>query len=99
MLPGFIIIAKKTVGHFFRFAVRSTDECRMFFRWLARQNHILSNPASELELSRREKRLPQARLDHQRSRSNHQSIQAQTNLSVCVIAPSWRPSIQPGCDG
>jgi integrase/recombinase XerD len=30
----------------------------MFFRWLARQNHILSNPASELELSRREKRLP-----------------------------------------
>jgi site-specific recombinase XerD len=58
MLAGFIIIAKKTVGHFFRFAVRSTDECRMFFRWLARQNHILSNPASELELSRREKRLP-----------------------------------------
>lgn len=31
---------------------------RMFFRWLARQNHILSNPASELELPRREKRLP-----------------------------------------
>jgi integrase/recombinase XerD len=31
---------------------------RMFFRWLARQNHILSNPASELELPRRERRLP-----------------------------------------
>ncbi len=31
---------------------------RMFFRWLARHNHILSNPASELELPRREKRLP-----------------------------------------
>src|ERR1700752_1915440 len=31
---------------------------RMFFRWLARQNHILSNPASKLELPRREKRLP-----------------------------------------
>jgi integrase/recombinase XerD len=31
---------------------------RMFFRWLARQNHFLSNPASELDLPRREKRLP-----------------------------------------
>ena len=31
---------------------------RMFFRWLARHNHILSNPASELELPRRERRLP-----------------------------------------
>ncbi|MGH9916009.1 MAG: site-specific tyrosine recombinase XerC, partial [Pyrinomonadaceae bacterium] len=32
---------------------------RMFFRWLARNNYILWNPASELELPRREKkRLP-----------------------------------------
>lgn len=31
-----------------------------FFRWLTRNNHILYNPASELELPRTEKRLPRA---------------------------------------
>jgi len=31
---------------------------RGFFRWLARQNVLLSNPASEIELPRPEKRLP-----------------------------------------
>ena len=33
---------------------------RSFFRWLARENHILSNPASELELPRAQRRLPAA---------------------------------------
>jgi len=33
-------------------------EVRTFFRWLARQNVILSNPASDLEMPRGEKRLP-----------------------------------------
>jgi len=31
---------------------------RAYFKWLARQNHILYNPASELELPRLERRLP-----------------------------------------
>ena len=31
---------------------------RVFFKWLARNNHILYNPASELELPRLEKKLP-----------------------------------------
>ena len=31
---------------------------RAFFKWLCRQNHLLSNPASDLELPRAEKRLP-----------------------------------------
>jgi integrase/recombinase XerD len=31
---------------------------RAFFKWLARNNHILYNPASELELPRLERRLP-----------------------------------------
>lgn len=31
---------------------------RAFFRWLAKNNHILYNPASELELPRVERRLP-----------------------------------------
>jgi len=33
---------------------------RGFFRWLCRQNAILANPASELELPRKEQRLPGA---------------------------------------
>jgi integrase/recombinase XerD len=33
---------------------------RGFFRWLARENVILSNPASDLELPRGERRLPKA---------------------------------------
>lgn len=31
---------------------------KAFFRWLARENHILSNPASEMELPRVHRRLP-----------------------------------------
>jgi integrase/recombinase XerD len=31
---------------------------RVYFRWLSRQNFILYNPASELELPRKERRLP-----------------------------------------
>lgn len=31
---------------------------RMFFKWLTRQHHLLFNPASELELPRRQQRLP-----------------------------------------
>jgi integrase/recombinase XerD len=32
----------------------------VFFRWLTRNNHLLYNPASELELPRTERRLPKA---------------------------------------
>lgn len=31
---------------------------RVFFQWMARQHHLLYNPASELELPRRQQRLP-----------------------------------------
>lgn len=37
---------------------------RAFFKWLCRQNHLLYNPASELELPRLEKRLPKHILSH-----------------------------------
>ena len=33
---------------------------RAFFKWLARENYLLFNPASEIELPRPEKRLPKA---------------------------------------
>lgn len=35
---------------------------KTFFKWLARENHILYNPASELELPRKPKHLPRALL-------------------------------------
>jgi integrase/recombinase XerD len=35
-----------------------TTPIKAFFKWLSRGNHILYNPASELELPRMEKRLP-----------------------------------------
>jgi integrase/recombinase XerD len=35
---------------------------KTFFKWLAKANHILSNPASELELPRQPKHLPRALL-------------------------------------
>lgn len=38
---------------------------RAFFKWLCRQNYLLYNPASELELPRLEKRLPKHILSHQ----------------------------------
>jgi integrase/recombinase XerD len=38
---------------------------RVFFRWLAKENYILSNPASELELPRPERRLPAAVLSQE----------------------------------
>ncbi len=37
-----------------------TMAVRVFFRWLTRQNHLLYNPASELEMPRVERRLPRA---------------------------------------
>ena len=36
-----------------------------FFKWLTKQNYLLANPASELELPRPEKRLPQQALSQQ----------------------------------
>ena len=33
---------------------------RSFFKWLTRENHILYNPASELEIPKKPKRLPKA---------------------------------------
>lgn len=41
-----------------RTQIAFTTPIRAWFKWLARQNHILYNPASELELPRVEKRLP-----------------------------------------
>lgn len=42
----------------FRTQAQRLIPIRAWFKWLARENYILSNPASELELPRPEKRLP-----------------------------------------
>jgi integrase/recombinase XerD len=49
---------------------------RSFFKWAARKNHILYNPASEIELPRAEKRLPK----HILSAAEVETIMVQCNL-------------------
>jgi integrase/recombinase XerD len=49
---------------------------RAFFKWLARENHILSNPASELELPRVHRKLP----THILSAEDIEAVMAQTSL-------------------
>ena len=51
---------------------------RAFFKWLARHNHILYNPASELELPRLERRLPK----HVLSVREAESVLAQPDLGT-----------------
>jgi len=46
----------------FRTQAQRLVPIRAFFRWLTRENYILSNPASDLELPRGGKRLPAATL-------------------------------------
>ncbi len=53
---------------------------RGLFKWLARNNHLLYNPASDLELPRAEKRLPKAIL----SESEVESILNQPDTSTNI---------------
>ena len=53
---------------------------RGLFKWLARNNHLLYNPASDLELPRAEKRLPKAIL----SESEVESILSQPDTSTTI---------------
>ena len=49
---------------------------RVWFKWMARQHHILHNPASELELPRTGQRLPKAVL----SASEAEQVMQKTNV-------------------
>jgi integrase/recombinase XerD len=53
---------------------------RAFFKWLARNNHILYNPASELELPRLERRLPK----HVLTVREAESVLAQPDLGTAT---------------
>jgi integrase/recombinase XerD len=59
-----LFYARKSNGQplSFRSQAQLLIPLRTFFKWLARENLILSNPASELELPKVEKRLPAATL-------------------------------------
>ena len=49
----------------FRTQASRLTPIRAFFKWLARENHILYNPAGELDMPRPEQRLPKAILSAQ----------------------------------
>lgn len=51
---------RRTNGHplSFRTQYLMLSSLKHYFRWLVRENHILYNPASEIELPRVERRLP-----------------------------------------
>ena len=69
---------------------------RAFFKWLARQNHILYNPASELGLPRLERRLPK----HVLTIREAETVLAQPDLgtsTASATAPCWRPCTAPAC--
>jgi len=51
---------------------------KAFFKWLAKENHLLYNPASELEMPRLEKRLPKAIL----SESEVETVLNQTDVTT-----------------
>lgn len=57
----------------------------VFFRWLTRNNYLLYNPASELELPRTEKRLPKAIL----SIEEVEKVLAQPDLRVPQGVRDW----------
>ena len=54
---------------------------RAFFKWLARQNQILYNPASDLDLPRLEKRLPR----HILTVTEVETVLAMPDLDTAVI--------------
>lgn len=53
---------------------------KAFFKWLSRQNHILYNPASELELPRMERRLPRFILNVREA----EAVLAQADLATPI---------------
>lgn len=71
-----------------------TTPLRALFKWLARQNHILYNPASDLELPRMERRLPR----HVLNVREVETVLAMPDLatpSASATEPCWRRSTPP----
>ena len=64
---------RKTNGQPLGFRTQHTrlQSIKSFFQWMARQNHLLHNPASEIVLPRMEHRLPKYVLNVRRGRADH----------------------------
>ena len=63
---------------------------RMWFRWMTRQNHILHNPASEMELPRLGRSLPKASAVGRRGRARDELAATSPIPSACATVRSWR---------
>ena len=69
---------------------------RRWFRWLVRNNHILHNPASDLDLPRMEKRIPKTILTAEEV--EHVMVVPDIERRwVCATARCSKPSTQPAC--
>ncbi|MHB1596711.1 MAG: tyrosine-type recombinase/integrase [Streptosporangiaceae bacterium] len=70
---------------------------RAFFKWAARQRHVLHNPASEIELPRAERRLPRPAL----TAAEAELVLAQPDLADPLgsgTGRSWRSSTPPASE-
>ena len=70
-----------------------------WFRWLARQNYILHNPASELMLPRLENRLPKYILSVEEAEMVLQQAGCQRRPKACAIARFWKRFTRRACGG
>jgi integrase/recombinase XerD len=70
------------------------QKLRVFFRWLTLENVLPSNPASDLEMPRIERRLPRAVLT-EREVDAVLTLADFTDPLACAITRSWRSSTRP----
>ena len=63
---------------------------RVWFRWMTRQNHILHNPASEIELPRLGRTPAQEHPLRRRRSSGSWRCARSRSQSACATAPSWK---------
>ena len=72
-----------------------TTPIKALFKWLSRHNHILYNPASELELPCMEKRLPRHVLSAREVEKK--ACPTPGRPLACAPGPCWRCSTRPAC--
>jgi hypothetical protein len=68
---------------------------RVWFRWMTRQNHILHNPASELELPRLGRSLPKNIFSAQEVERIMQLCEIEPTHRACATGRSWRCCTRP----
>ena len=93
----FLYHHRKTDGNPLSFRSQSSRlvPVRAWFKWLARNNHILYNPASELELPRFRTSPPQARSDDPRKRNRPRRPQHHRSPGHPRSSRSSRPCTPP----